>query len=191
MFNRQFIIGHLTKKPSLRFTTEEGIAVCQFRVASNSMRRDKNGDQLTEYNEVIAWDRLAVPCAENLDKGFPVFVEAEPRTREWEDRNGQKRFTLELHAQLVQFLPRGVPKKMVPMLSMAIDAYAQVDGVSDEEVANLRSLLGGKIVRAQGNNDAPPPIDDADAPKPPGGKQPVETEGDADAPKDNEEDAPF
>jgi single-strand DNA-binding protein len=196
MYTRILILGHLTVDPSLRYTTGQGTAVCSFRVATNSVRRGPDGRQHAEYHDIVAWDRLAEPCAKALSKGSPVFVEAESRTREWTDRTGGKRQTLENHAQVVQFLPKGIPNGMLKLVGDAIDEYAKGEGVKEEDVVRLRGLIGNRTVAAQGGNEAPPPIDDAHAPKPVAPKEGEEkAEGEpkaeGDAPKDNEENAPF
>lgn len=78
MLNKILIIGNLTNDPELRYT-QSGIAVLNFRIASNRRFRDSAGDWKEDvcYVGVVAWQRLAENCAEFLRKGSAVFVEGE------------------------------------------------------------------------------------------------------------------
>lgn len=107
MLNKILIIGNLTNDPELRYT-QSGIAVLNFRIASNRRFRDSAGDWKEDvcYVGVVAWQRLAENCAEFLRKGSAVFVEGEIQSRSWEKEDGSRRSVVEIHAQRVQFLDR-------------------------------------------------------------------------------------
>jgi single-strand DNA-binding protein len=99
------IIGNLGRDPEMRYTAG-GQAVTQFTVAVNRNFRGQNGDwqEETEWFRVVAWGPLAERTAEYLRKGRKVYVEGRLQTRQWEDRDGQKRYTTELIAQTVTAL---------------------------------------------------------------------------------------
>jgi single-strand DNA-binding protein len=103
--NKVILIGNLGRDPELRYT-QSGQAVVNFTLATNENWTAKNGEreERTEWHRVIAWGRTAELCAEYLAKGRTVYVEGRLQTREWEDREGQKRRTTEVVAQTVQFL---------------------------------------------------------------------------------------
>jgi single-strand DNA-binding protein len=100
--NKCMIIGNLGRDPEMRYTPN-GQAVTQFTVAVNRNYRDANNEwqEETEWFRVVAWGPLAERTAEYLRKGRKVYVEGRLQTRQWEDREGQKRYTTELIAQTV------------------------------------------------------------------------------------------
>ena len=108
--NKAILIGNLGRDPELRYTAS-GTAVANFSLATTESRTNKNGERedRTEWHRVVAWGRTAELCAQYLAKGRTVYVEGRIQTREWEDKEGQKRRTTEIVANTVQFLggPRG------------------------------------------------------------------------------------
>jgi len=106
--NKVIVIGNLGRDPELRYTPN-GQAVANFTVATNENWTNKSGEreERTEWHRVVAWGRVAELCAEYLAKGRTVYVEGRLQTREWEDREGQKRRSTEIVAQTVQFLGGG------------------------------------------------------------------------------------
>jgi single-strand DNA-binding protein len=105
--NKAMIIGNLGRDPEMRYTPN-GQAVTQFTVAVNRNYRGQDGNWVeeTEWFRVVAWGPLAERTAENLRKGRKVYVEGRLQTRQWEDKDGQKRYTTELVAQQVTALDR-------------------------------------------------------------------------------------
>ena len=105
--NKAMIIGNLGRDPEMRYTAT-GQAVTQFTVAVNRNFRgsDGNWQEETEWFRVVAWGPLAERTAENLRKGRKVYVEGRLQTRQWEDKEGQKRYTTELVANQVTSLER-------------------------------------------------------------------------------------
>jgi single-strand DNA-binding protein len=104
--NKVILIGNLGKKPELRYTPG-GQAVAQFNIATNERWGGKDGQpaqERTEWHRIVVWGRTAENCAQYLDKGRSVYVEGRLQTREWTDKEGQKKYTTEVIAQTVQFL---------------------------------------------------------------------------------------
>jgi single-strand DNA-binding protein len=103
--NKVILVGNLGRDPELRYT-QSGQAVANFTLATNESWTKKSGEreERTEWHRIIAWARTAELCAEYLAKGRTVYVEGRLQTREWEDKEGQKRRTTEIVAQTVQFL---------------------------------------------------------------------------------------
>ena len=104
--NKVILIGNLGHDPELRYTAG-GTAVANFTLATTeSWNNQKSGqrEERTEWHRVVAWGRVAELCAEYLAKGRTVYVEGRLQTREWEDKEGQKRRSTEIVAQTVQFL---------------------------------------------------------------------------------------
>ena len=103
--NKVFLIGNLGADPEVRYTAS-GSAVANFRIATSENWTDKNGErqERTEWHRVVVWGRQAEHCGEYLRKGRSVHVEGRIQSREWEDREGQRRFITEIIAQSVTFL---------------------------------------------------------------------------------------
>ncbi len=104
--NKIFLIGNLTKDPELRYTPN-GVGVVNLRVAVNRKYRDRTSGDLKEetcFITVTAWDKQAEACNQYLSKGSPIFVEGTLQSRSWETTDGQKRNTIEVRAERVQFL---------------------------------------------------------------------------------------
>jgi single-strand DNA-binding protein len=109
-FNKVLFMGNLTRDPELRYLPN-GTAVTAFTVASNRVYKLPSGEKKEEatFVRVIVWAKRAETCAEYLAKGSSVFVEGRLQYRAWQGPDGQKRSTIEIVADNVQFLGR--PKK--------------------------------------------------------------------------------
>lgn len=103
--NRVFLMGHLGKDPDLGYTGG-GKSVCKFRMATSERYQNKDGEwkDSTEWHNIVVWGRQAEACGEYLNKGSRVHVEGSIKTRSWEGRDGQKRWTTEITAVNVIFL---------------------------------------------------------------------------------------
>ena len=104
--NRIFLIGNLTRDPELS-ETQSGISVCRFSIAVNR-RRTAEGEQQTDFFNVTAWRGLAENVAKFCQKGNKVAVVGNLQIRQYEDRDGQKRTSVDVNADEVEFLtPKG------------------------------------------------------------------------------------
>ena len=103
--NKAMIIGRLGSDPDVRYT-QSNTAVATMSVATSERYKDKNGElqENTEWHRVVAWNRLAEICQQYLKKGSLVYFEGPIQTREWEDKDGQKRYTTEIKALNMQML---------------------------------------------------------------------------------------
>lgn len=102
--NKVMLIGRLGADPEIRYT-QDGTPVASLSLATN--RSVKKGDQWedeTDWHRVIAWRKLAEICERYLNKGSQIYVEGQLRTRSWEDKDGNKRYVTEVHAQDIQML---------------------------------------------------------------------------------------
>ncbi|MGE4232773.1 MAG: single-stranded DNA-binding protein [Bacteriovoracia bacterium] len=106
--NKVILIGRLGANPDVRYTPG-GAAVANFNIATNESWNDKNGQkqERTEWHRVVVWGKLAQLCGEYLSKGRQVFVEGRLQTRQWQDKDGQTKYTTEVVATGVQFLGAG------------------------------------------------------------------------------------
>ena len=103
--NKVILVGRLGQNPEVRYTPS-GAAVANFSVATNESWSDKNGQkqERTEWHRVVVWGKLAELCAQYLAKGRQCYVEGRLQTREWQDKDGVKKYSTEVQAQTVQFL---------------------------------------------------------------------------------------
>ena len=104
--NKVIIVGNLGQDPETRYMPS-GAAVTNFTVATNESWKDKQtGEQKerTEWHKVAMFNRLAEIAAEYLRKGSQVYIEGKLRTRKWQDRDGNDRWTTEIIADEMQML---------------------------------------------------------------------------------------
>ena len=109
MVNRVILVGRLGRDPEMRYTGS-GTPVANFSLATNERWNDQNGgrQERTEWHNIVVWSKLAEICNQYLSKGQLVSIEGRLQTREWNDRDGNKRRTTEVVASGMQMLsPRG------------------------------------------------------------------------------------
>ena len=104
--NKVILVGNLGQDPETRYMPSGG-AVTNITVATNESWKDKqSGEQKerTEWHKVAMFNRLAEISAEYLRKGSQVYIEGKLRTRKWQDRDGNDRYTTEVIADEMQML---------------------------------------------------------------------------------------
>ncbi len=103
MLNHITIMGRLTKTPELR-RTQSGKPVCTITLAVERNRQPKDtSEKLVDFIDVIAWDKRAEFVAKYLGKGRMVVVEGSLESRKWEDKDGGKHTSWEVHADNFYF----------------------------------------------------------------------------------------
>lgn len=103
--NKVILLGNLGANPELRYTQGQQ-AVANLRIATTEKWTDKSGQkqEATEWHRVVVWGKQAEIVGQYLTKGRQVYIEGRIRTRQWQDQQGQKRYTTEIVAQNVQML---------------------------------------------------------------------------------------
>jgi len=103
--NKAILIGNLGKDPELRYTPS-GVAMATFSIATSETWTGKDGEKetRTEWHRIVAFRKLAEICGEYLSKGKQVYIEGRIQTREWEDKDGNKRYTTEILANQMLML---------------------------------------------------------------------------------------
>jgi len=103
--NKVIVVGRLGADPEVK-TVTGGQNVARLSVATSENWTDKQGQkqERTEWHRIVVWGKLAELCGKYLSKGRQVYVEGRLQTRQWEDQQGQKRYTTEIVANTVQFL---------------------------------------------------------------------------------------
>ena len=100
--NKIYLIGNLTRDPEMR-STSTGIPVCNFSIAVNRRKR-ADGQQETDFFNIVAWRQLAELCSRYLAKGRKVAVSGSIQTRTYEAQDGSKRSAFDIVADEVEFL---------------------------------------------------------------------------------------
>ena len=103
--NKVMIIGHLGRDPEMRYTPS-GRPVTTFSVAVSRSWSSSDGSRRseTEWFSIVAWGNLAEICKKYLNKGQQVYIEGRLQTRQWEDKEGQKRTSVEVVANEMMML---------------------------------------------------------------------------------------
>lgn len=130
--NQVVLSGRLTRDPDFRLT-QTGRAMARFDLAANRRWQNKTTGEWTEettFVPVVAWAAAAEYCKETLKKGSPCKVEGRLRSREYEDKQGQKRKILEINAFKVEFID--VPKAARRSESVVADS-AKTQAAGGEE----------------------------------------------------------
>lgn len=104
--NRAMIIGNLGRDPEVRYMPN-GDAVCNINVATTENWKDKSSGErreATEWHRVTLFGKLAEIAGQYLKKGSQVYLSGKIKTRKWQDKDGQDRYTTEIHADEMKML---------------------------------------------------------------------------------------
>lgn len=105
--NKVILIGRLGQNPELRYIPQTERAVANFTLATNEKYYNpttNESDIRVEWHKIVVWGKQAEFCEKYLTQGKQILVEGKLRTRNWQDKEGNKRFTTEIHAQNIVFL---------------------------------------------------------------------------------------
>ena len=105
--NKVILIGRLGQNPELRYIPNTERAVANFTLATNEKYYNpttNESDIRAEWHKIVVWGKQAEFCEKYLSQGKQILVEGKLRTRNWQDKEGNKRFTTEIHAQNIVFL---------------------------------------------------------------------------------------
>jgi single-strand DNA-binding protein len=142
--NKVILVGNLGNDPEMKYTTG-GQAVARFNIATSESWTDKSGQkqERTEWHKIVVWGKLGEICGKHLSKGRQAYIEGKLQTRQWEDQQGQKRYTTEVVAATVQFLgapggyaagPRNQESSQDSQQAPAAEFGAEPQFDADEEI---------------------------------------------------------
>jgi single-strand DNA-binding protein len=137
-------VGRLGRDPETRFTSG-GQAVANFSLATDGSYKDKNGERQkhTEWHKIVVWGKQAEIAQQYLKKGSLVFIEGRIQSREWEDKQGQKRTAVEIVCDNFQMLdskgasaakPASASGPAQKPLKEEIREAAKAAGISDSDI---------------------------------------------------------
>jgi len=103
--NKVILIGNLGRDPEIRYMPS-GDAVANLRIATTDKFKDKSGEpqEVTEWHSVAFFGKQAEICGQYLKKGSQIYVEGSLRTRKWQDKDGNDRYTTEIRGDRMQML---------------------------------------------------------------------------------------
>jgi len=96
--NKVILVGRLGKDPEVRYSNN-GAAITNFNLATDRTYKKKDSEekvQETEWHRCVSFGRTAEVCGEYLKKGSLIYIEGRLQTRDWEDKDGNKRWTTEV-----------------------------------------------------------------------------------------------
>lgn len=135
--NKVILIGRLTRDPELT-TTASGINVCKMSIAVNRPFENAEGEREADFFNVVAWRGLADNCAKFLSKGKKVGVVGRLQSRNYEDKDGNKRYVIEVMADEVEFLtPHSDGERQPtapPKAEAKKKAYSELKPVDSEDL---------------------------------------------------------
>jgi len=134
--NKVILVGNVGSDPEVRYL-EGGTAVANFRMATSEFFRNREGENTTttEWHNIVAWRQLAELAEKYIRKGRQIYVEGKITTRQWEDKEGNKRYTTEIVANTIQLLGRKPDDEEVKP-SNGKKPEIQPAKAADEEVFN-------------------------------------------------------
>lgn len=103
--NKVILIGNLGNDPEMRYAPS-GDAICNIRIATTESWKDKSGEkkESTEWHRVVLYRKLGEIAGQYLKKGSSCYIEGRIRTRKWQDKEGQDRYTTEIEATEMKML---------------------------------------------------------------------------------------
>ena len=109
MVNRVTLIGRLGADPEIKIT-QEGKTIARFSIATDESYLDNDGNkiEITEWHRIVVFGKLAEIVKEYFEKGRLCFIEGKLRTRQWEDKKGNKKWTTEVIAKNIRLLDKKV-----------------------------------------------------------------------------------
>src|SRR5262245_7552794 len=114
--NKVILVGNLGRDAELRYTPG-GAAVSTINMATTEVWNDKSGQrqEKTEWHRVVLWGKQAESLTEYLTKGKQIYVEGKLQTRQWDDKDGNKRYTTEIRGDRIVLLSGGGGGRSVSM----------------------------------------------------------------------------
>jgi single-strand binding protein len=106
-----FCVGRLTKEPELKYIASTGTAVTRFSIAVDRPFAKKDAEVTADFFNVVVWGKIAETCANYLKKGRLVALRGRLQNNNYTDKDGVKRYTVEVIAEEVKFIDWGDSKK--------------------------------------------------------------------------------
>jgi single-strand DNA-binding protein len=155
--NKVILVGNVGKDPEIRYL-EGGTAVCSFPLATSESYRNRDGEKVTntEWHNIVLWRGLAEIAEKYVKKGSQLYIEGRIRSRSWDDKEGNKRYTTEIIADNMQMLGRK-PDESVPQDRQAsrpaAAATADESAQQAKQAPQPSSEINNAVGEAPGNSE--------------------------------------
>ncbi|HKC55817.1 MAG TPA: single-stranded DNA-binding protein [Vicinamibacterales bacterium] len=142
--NKVILVGNLGRDAELRYTPG-GAAVATLNLATTEVWNDKGGQrqEKTEWHRIVLWGKQAESLQEYLTKGKQIYVEGRLQTRQWDDKDGNKRYTTEIKADRITLLGGGgggrgasapMERSSAPMPHGGGDEQPPMEPITDDDI---------------------------------------------------------
>ena len=126
--NSLTLIGRLTKDPELRYLANTGNAVARFSIAVNRPFAKKDAEVTADFFNVVVWGKRAETCTNYLQKGLQVAIQGRLQNNNYTDKDGVKRYSVEIIAENVEFIDWGDKKGQS---NQSNDSFDDIDGIDE------------------------------------------------------------
>lgn len=126
MINKVILMGRLTADPELK-QTQSGISFLRFSIAVNRQYKADNGERQTDFINIVAWRQTAEFVSRYFHKGTPITVVGSLRNNNYTGQNGVKRYSMEVLADNVDFVPKSSDSANAAAAAPATTGYAFAD----------------------------------------------------------------
>jgi len=123
--NKVILVGHVGQDPEVRYL-DNNTPVCTIRMATSDVYKNKSGERVTttEWHNVVLWRGLAEVAEKYIKKGSQIYIEGKLRTRSWDDKDKNKRYTTEIVADVLQLLGKRADESGTPAQAPQVDHTA-------------------------------------------------------------------
>jgi len=153
--NKVILVGNAGRDPEVRYLPS-GNSVANFTLATSDNRSNKDGqrEERTEWHRIVAFGELSDLCAKSVSKGKPLYVEGRIQTRQWDDKEGNKRTTTEIVASQVQVLGDGGDVNKAVLIGR-VEKTPEVRQISSgRDVANFNLITTSQRPNGEGGERA-------------------------------------
>jgi single-strand DNA-binding protein len=136
--NKVILVGNVGKDPEVKYL-DNGVAVCNFSLATSETYSNKNGEKVTqtEWHNIVLWRKLAEIAETYIKKGMQIYIEGQIRTRNWEDKDGVKRYTTEIFGTSMQMLGRKAEGGNEPQANQEVAQHTTSESPAIDETDDL------------------------------------------------------
>ena len=132
--NKVILVGRLGKDPEVRFTAS-GLGICNFSLATDRKYTNKQGEKVdeTEWHKCVTFGKLSEICGQYLHKGSLIYAEGRLQTREWQDKDGNKRWSTEILVEQMRMLGSKGDRPAAPSASSGDDPFDRVPDMPPDD----------------------------------------------------------
>lgn len=133
MINKVILVGNVGNDPEVRHIDND-TSVANFSIATTESYTNKSGEKVsnTEWHRIVAWRGLAKVVENYIKKGAQLYVEGKLQTRNWDDKDGNKRYVTEINADTIKMLGRRQDSESSQTVTQTAEAPDFPDNGNDD-----------------------------------------------------------